>query len=39
MLKKIAYAFLIVGYLSSPQYATTTAEDQIYQVLGFLVFF
>lgn len=39
MIKKIAYAFLIVSYISSSEYASGTANDELFQILAFLTFF
>jgi len=39
MIKKIAYAFLIMGYLSNPYYSTFSRSDEMFQIIAFLAFF
>ena len=39
MVKKIAYSFLIVAYLTDPAYSTASYLDEVYQILAFIFFF
>lgn len=39
MIKKVAFAFLIVGYLSNPVYSSFNSNDEMFQIIAFLAFF
>jgi hypothetical protein len=39
MIKKIGYAFLMVSHLSSAAYQDYTVDDQIFQIISYLIFF
>ena len=39
MVKKVAYAFLIMGYLSNPTYSSFNKNDEMFQIIAFLAFF